>query len=220
MKSNLPLLVTSTFLLASGASPAAVLAAWTFETTIPATAGPFAPESGSGAATGFHATTSTYSNPAGNGSTESFSSNGWSVGDYYQFETSSTGFSGITITFDQNGSGTGPRDFKLQYSTDGASFTDFGSAYALPAGIMWATGAAATPAVTTFSFDLSSITALDNDSSIFFRLVNTTTTSIGNGTVAAGGTGRVDNVVIATVPEPASILLGALGLLGILRRRR
>ena len=37
-----------------------LLAQWTFETTLPSTAGPFAPETGSGSATGLHAGSSTY----------------------------------------------------------------------------------------------------------------------------------------------------------------
>lgn len=201
---------------------AAVIAQWTFETSVPTTAGPHAAEVGTGSATGFHTSASSvYSNPAGNGSLESFSSNFWAVGDYYQFTTDSTGYEGITISFDQTGSGTGPRDFKLEYSIDGATFTEFAT-YSLPgpSAVSWSTATPVTPASTSFSFDLSAVTSLDNDSSIFFRLTNATTTSIGGGTVATGGTGRVDNVVIASIPEPATALLGALGFLAILRRRR
>ncbi|HEY2154598.1 MAG TPA: hypothetical protein VGH33_03145, partial [Isosphaeraceae bacterium] len=54
-----------------------VIADWTFETTLPTTAGPFAPEVGSGAASGQHASASTYSTPVGNGSAHSFSSTAW-----------------------------------------------------------------------------------------------------------------------------------------------
>jgi hypothetical protein len=223
MKNNHPVLATA-FIVSIGILPAhaAVMAQWTFETSVPTTAGPHAAEGGTGSALGFHASASTvYSNPAGNGSLESFSSNFWAVGDYYQFTTNSTGFEGIAITFDQTGSNSGPRDFKLQYSNDGITFTDFAS-YSLPgpSAITWNTSTPVVPASTSFSFDLSAITALDNDSSIFFRLTNTTTVAINGGTVATGGTGRVDNVVIATIPEPTTALLGALGCLALLRRRR
>ncbi len=70
-----------------------VIADWTFETSAPVTAGPFSPEIGAGSASGFHSGTTTYSSPVGNGSSHSFSSNGWSVGDYYQFQVSATNFS-------------------------------------------------------------------------------------------------------------------------------
>src|SRR5690242_3123267 len=76
---------------------AATIATWTFETTAPATAGPFAPEVGAGAATGFHAGATTYSSPAGNGSAKSFSSNTWAVGDYYQFQVSTLGQQDIAV---------------------------------------------------------------------------------------------------------------------------
>src|SRR5436190_10364531 len=50
----------------------------------------------------FHANSATtWSNPVGNGSAKSLSSNSWSVGDYYQFSFSTTGYSAINITWDQ-----------------------------------------------------------------------------------------------------------------------
>ncbi|MBK9099321.1 MAG: hypothetical protein IPM14_14640 [bacterium] len=65
--------------------------------------------------TALHANALTvWSNPAGNGSVKSVSSNYWTVGDYYQFSFSTTGYSNIAITWDQMGSSTGPRDFKVK----------------------------------------------------------------------------------------------------------
>jgi hypothetical protein len=126
---------------------------------------------------------------------ESFSSNNWSVGDYYEFQTSTTGFfaaDNLGIIFDQTGSSTGPRDFKFQYSTDGSTFTDYPSGNYSLLNISWSSVA---PVVdtTTFEFDISDIPALQNAPSVYFRLVNTSTTSISGGTVASTGTGRVDN---------------------------
>jgi len=224
MKNLLLCLSFGTCLVSS--SQAVILAGWTFETSLPASAGPHTAESGvfagSSVATGLHASASTvYSNPVGNGSLESFSSNFWAVGDYYQFASSSTGYEDITISFDQVGSSTGPRDFQFSYSTNGTTFTDFGSAYAVLANSTPNNWSAGTPVLTTtFSFDLSSVTGLDNAATIYFRLTQTTTTSIGGGTVATGGTNRVDNFIINGVPEPTTALLGALGVLGLLRRRR
>ena len=64
--------------------------------------------------------------PAGNGSAHSFSSNVWAVGDYYQFQVSTLGQSQIGLVFDQTSSSTGPGNFKVQYSTNGTTFTDTG----------------------------------------------------------------------------------------------
>src|SRR4051812_39869141 len=67
-------LLASAALVAFVPAQADTLAQWTFETSVPTTAGPLAPEVGSGSALAFHIGASTYSNPVGNGSNESFSS--------------------------------------------------------------------------------------------------------------------------------------------------
>ena len=72
--------------------------------------------------TAVHSSASTvWSNPAGNGSTKAISSNNWTVGDYYQFVVNTNGYYNISVLFDQTGSNTGPRNFKLQYSKNGTS---------------------------------------------------------------------------------------------------
>ena len=134
---------------------------------------------------------------------KSFSSNNWAVGDYYQFQTSTSVYHAIQVSWDQTGSGTGPRDFKLAYSTDGTNFTDFYS-YSLPSpAVSWSS--TSTSSTTKFSSDLSSITALDNKTNVYFRLIDTSTVSISGGTVGTGGTGRVDNFTVSGIgPTPPS----------------
>lgn len=192
---------------------AATLALWTFETSVPATAGPFAAESGTVSTTAFATsnTGGTYSNPVGNGSPESFSSNGWNIGEYYQFTVDTTGEVDLIVTWDQTRSSSGPASFALQYSTDGTNFTTF-SSYTVAA-VTWAGG---TPAVgSSYSADLSAVTAVENVATLTLRLVDTEAVD-----GASTGTNRVDNFMVATIPEPTVAALGALGLLGLLRRRR
>lgn len=193
---------------------AAILSQWTFETSIPATAGPFAAETGLVASTSFASsnTGGTYSNPAGNGSAESFSANGWDPGEYFQFTVNTSTQAGILLSWDQTRSSTGPAAFSLQYSTNGGtSFTQF---FAYTVGTTsWSAGTAST--TSSFSADLSSIASLDNNAGVVFRLVNAESAAS-----TSTGTNRVDNFTVATIPEPAGALLGALGLLSILRRRR
>src|SRR5262249_25623965 len=88
-----------------------IVAQWDFENIVhpqPAGAsyGPIAASAGTGSASGTHASSATAwgnagASIAGNGSAQSFSSNTWAVGDYYQFQTSTLGLSNIGIQFDQ-----------------------------------------------------------------------------------------------------------------------
>lgn len=205
------------------------LAIWTFEVSVPTTAGPFAAEGGLNAATSFalgsHANGATvYSNPVGNGSNESFSSNAWTVGDYYQFSTSSIGWSGIKVSWDQTSSNTGPRDFQLQWS-NGGPYTAVPPDYIVQPNAApntpWSSTPPANP-VYSYFVSLKDIPDLDNQGFIGFRLVDMSTAAAGTagGTVATAGSNRVDNFVIhANIPEPLTLTLLGLGGLLIGRRR-
>jgi hypothetical protein len=203
---------------------AQTIAQWTFETSIPLTAGPVAPETGSGSALGSHAGAAVYSSPAGNGSAHSFSANVWAVGDYWQFQSSTIGFSGIKLTWDQTSSSTGPGRFDLQYSTDGSTFTTFASSLVIQSNAApnptW--NGTTSSSLYSYSSDLSSVTALNNAANVYFRLLDSSTLTAGGGLAATGGTDRVDNFTIAVVPEPATglVLLGGLGILGLCFKNR
>lgn len=193
------------------------VAQWTFETSAPATSGPFAAEVGTGQASGFHAGAATvYSSPAGNGSARSFSSNTWAVGDYYQFAVSTLGLPNISVSWDQTGSNTGPRDFALSYSTNGTTFTNVGN-YGLTA-VAWSSATAAVGS--SFSY---AVAGASNAANVLFRLTDISAVSINGGTVAAGGTGRVDNfTVTSAVPEPGTwlMMLAGVGLMAARIGRR
>ncbi len=145
-------------------------------------------QTGGSSFTAEHTSASTvWSNPGGSGSLKSVSSNNWSIGDYYQFLVNLNDYSDIFLNFNQLGSNTGPANFKVQYSTDGISYSDFASNTYTLANSSWH----------SLEFDLSSLTVLNGASTAYFRLVNTSTTSINGLTVGTGGTGRVDNVVLS-----------------------
>ena len=191
--------VVADFQLPSPSIPQALAARWTFETSVPTTAGPHAPEQGTGSGSGLHAGSTTYSNPVGNGSLESFSSTNWAVGDFYEFQISTEGFEDISISFDQASSNTGPRDFGIFYSTTGIGpFTDTGIDYEVLANAAPnPTWSSSSPhAEFTFEFDLSDISALDDQPTMFLRLVNRSNISANGMTVATNGTSRVDNFSI------------------------
>jgi hypothetical protein len=182
---------------------------------------------GSGFAAGAHASASTaFSSPAGNGSTNSVSANQWTVGDYYQFAASSVGYTNISISFGQVGSGTGPGNFNLQYSIDGTTYTTFTN-YSLPSSVTsWSV--TVSNSLSAFSFDLSSITGLANDAALAFRFVDASTVAVNGGAVGTAGSDRLDDIIIGgslinPVPEPSTIALAAISgvaCLVVFRRRR
>jgi len=145
------------------------------------------------------------------------------VGDYYEFNTSTTGFVGVSVSWDQASSNTGPRDFKLAYSTDGATFTDFADysvlANASPNPVWNSTTSSA-----LYSFTQNLPAILDDQANVSFRLIGRNTISANGGVVATGGTARVDNftVMAAPIPEPETyaMMLAGLGLLVLMARRR
>ena len=208
--------------LAAVAAHGQTITDWTFEGTATSTAltgtdftyGPA--DTGSqtvgSLGAGHHASTATvWSFPAGNGSLKAFSSNNWAVGDYWQFSLNTSTYSNIMLSWDQAGSSTGPRDFKLAYSADGGmSFFDVSTYSVIVSGF----SSSSTNTAVHQGFDASGITAINNNAAVIFRLIDNGTTAInGTGTVASAGSDRVDNFTVtgvAAVPEPS--VLGMVGL--------
>lgn len=195
------------------------------------TSGMLTAEVGTGTAIGVHAlATTVYSFPAGSGSVHAFSSNGWALGDYYQFSINATGFTSAAISFDMARSATGPVGFILQYSSNGGtSFTNFTTFSATTVGF----STSATSGATAYTFDLSAVTALSNNANDVFRLTSDGSNSAGTTGIATGGTDRVDTFtfgplnaagVPSAAPEPSTLALlsiaGAGAAAMITRRRR
>jgi hypothetical protein len=211
------------------AARAETVADWTFETSQPSATGAsitgIAPEIGSGTASVRHADSSTvFSSPTGNGSANSFEANDWAVGDYFQFEVSTVGFTDVSISFDQVSSSTGPGTFYIAYSTDDVHFNGIGSGgatvdYAV-ANKSWSSGSS--NSTTSYSDNLDFATALDNSVTAYFRLVDDSSTSADGGTVASGGTDRIDNFTVTATPapEPSALVLTVAGSWLLLTRRR
>ena len=212
-----------------------IIADWTFEVNTPADLSNnqditgIAADVGSGTASGHHASVaSDWTTPLGNGSANSLSVNNWGVGDYFQFRITTAGYNSITLRWDQTSSSTGPGNFNLQYSLDGTTFTTFATRAVLENGGSPNSDWSGTTASSAYnlSADLSSVTAINNQSSVYFRLTDANTTTPSGGTVAGTGTDRVDNFTITAVPEPvtwASIVFGtvfgAVQLVQLYRRR-
>jgi len=190
------------------------LAKWTFESLTFTAPSPYTnysngkvftnilAEVGTGTASGYHfgwGTSSFFSTVTGNGSSKALTSAGWTnapatPGDYYQFATTTLGYQNIGISFDQISSGTGPGRFFLSYSTDGVNFTQFGDIYNVTNAPSWNVTTPTT--LNSYSFDLSSVAAITNQSVVYFRLTVTNNTSASGALIGTGGTCRIDNVAI------------------------
>ncbi|MCU0794435.1 MAG: PEP-CTERM sorting domain-containing protein [Akkermansiaceae bacterium] len=114
-----------------------------------------------------------------------------------------TGLENPILSFASQRTGTGFNSNQVAYSTTGSSYTDFGSAY----------NPGTSFGSTIYSFDFSTIDALDGVATAYFRITLT-------GATSNAGNNRIDNIQINAVPEPGFALLGSLGILGIFRRRR
>ena len=162
---------------------------------------------------GFHNSTSTsWTNPVGNASAKSISSTNWAPNDYFNFRVNSQYVTIIKLTFDQTSSSTGPKDFKLQWSTDGVNFTDI-SNYTVPydttTNTPYSWSSTMYDSRSTLSFDLSSITEINDQANLYFRLVNTSTSALAGGTVQSAGTSRMDNFTMfgtMDIPLPLNII--------------
>jgi len=214
-------------------SYAQIIAGWNFDTlTAPGSPGAgvwitniandFGPVTGIGSA--LHAGAASYTAPSGNGSTKSLSANTWAVGDFFQFVVDTTGYANIGVSFDQASSSTGPGRFTLSWSTDGTTFTSFAVNYTVL--VTGATGPATWNTTTasslySFSYDLSSVPALNGVPTAYFRLTDIATTTAGGGAPSATGTDRIDNfTVFQIVPEPSAVALATLGMLALFAVRR
>jgi len=229
MKSLSSLLIASAVIATASAASADVIAGWSMPTAVAAAttgtnytygAADLGALTSGTSLSGFHtASATTWSSPAGNGSTYSLSSNNWATGDYYQVSMATTGYSDISVSWDQTRSSTGPAAFSLTMSTDGgANFTTLLASYTVvQAGLAgsgtstWSTTTNQTGFTTTTVVGISAA----NKSNVLFRFSSLSTTS-------SAGTGRVDNIsvtgAVVAVPSPGAVAL--VGLAGLVARRR
>ena len=136
--------------------------------------------------------TGTVSYTAGSGGTGTYSirNTGWDSGNgtkAWQAEFCTLGYKTITLSSKQRSSGTGPKEFKVQYKTTGSTWIDVPSSNITVAD--------------NFTSGVLNNLALpaeaDNQPSVSIRWVMRSNTPVSSGTsVVSGGASRIDDIVI------------------------
>jgi MYXO-CTERM domain-containing protein len=230
MKSLSSLLIASAVIATASAASADVIAGWSMPTAVAAAttgtnytygAADLGALTSGTSLSGYHAlAATTWSSPAGNGSTYSLSSNTWTTGDYYQVSMATTGYSDISVSWDQTRSGSGPATFSLTMSTDGgANFTTLLATYNVVQAGLAGTGTSSWSPTGSYQTGFTTTTIVGisaaNKGNILLRFNSLSTP-------AAGGTNRIDNISVtgAVVPVPTPGAIALIGLAGLVARRR
>lgn len=119
-----------------------------------------------------------------------YASSGWNGGagtKGWEISFSTIGCYNLDVSSKQQSSNTGPRDFKIQYKIGvGGTYIDLPSATATCSSNM-----------TSGVINCVQLPAIcENKAAVFLRWIMSTNTAVNNGTVAAGGTSRIDDIVV------------------------
>ena len=169
-------------------------------------------------------TPTSYTAPAGNGSAYAFSSNVWKAGDFYQAKFDTTGYSGISFSFDITRSSTGPATFIIEMSTNGgSSFSTLNASYAVIAAGATGSGTTSWNSTTSQSAFNSSYNlgaSADNAAEVIVRIRALVDSVNSSNVFQAGGTCRIDNILVNGTAVPAPGAAALVGLAGLIARRR
>lgn len=229
-------LATLALVIVAAASQAAVITQWNFNSVAPDGAtgtGSSTPNIGAGSITLLNGVTNpSFNSGVGSSDPAASDNSGFQTTTYaaqgadngksgVQFSVSTLGMQDIKVTWDLRHSNTSSRYSQLQISTDGSTFTNFGAVMDGNAGDTW---------FNNNLFDLSSVSAVNNNANFAFRVVTVFAPGTGGyvassptGTYSSAGTYRFDMVTVSgtqAVPEPASMAVLGLGALALARRKR
>ncbi|SDZ61752.1 F5/8 type C domain-containing protein [Evansella caseinilytica] len=129
---------------------------------------------------------------------KAINSNRWNnPGDnYWLIEFTTVGYDRLTLSSRQAGSNTGPRDFKVQYSLDGQTWTDVPNSTVVAGStnntVDWVTG---------HLNNLPLPEELNDQEQVFVRWIQTSNQAVGaTSNLSTVGTNRIDNIIVRGVP--------------------
>lgn len=129
--------------------------------------------------------------------TASLNTTGWDNGagsKFWEISLSSKGFDSLKLSAQTRSSATGPRDWKVQYSTDGIQFTDVGgSNYSLGGGTQ-------DTRLKNWMPDLTLPSEACNQATLKIRLILASNKSLKDQDIASAGVSNINNVFIKGTP--------------------
>lgn len=122
----------------------------------------------------------------------SIKSTGWDeVGSYWQMQFSTSGYQDLELNFKSRSSKTGPKNFEVQYSTDGTNFVSVeGSSYAI----------SEASKLDYFSSVVNLPESASNTANLYIRVVTTDTTSVKGETILSAGVSNINNISVKGNP--------------------
>ncbi|MCY7847372.1 hypothetical protein MOA99_01700 [Bacillus haynesii] len=128
----------------------------------------------------------------GSGS-RALNSNGWNTSEesYWLIQFTTTGYESLTLSSRQYGSNTGPRDFKVQFSLNGTTWTDVANT-AITVGYNWGSG---------YLHETVLPEETNHQKLVYIRWLKTSDTSIGgDSSLGTTGSNRIDDIVVYGFP--------------------
>ena len=140
----------------------------------------------------------------------------WKAGDFYSATFDTVGYSNVSFAWDMTRSSTGPATWIIEMSVNGGAFTALNSSFALASTITFSSNTYNPLATNTLNLGA----AADNAASVTVRIRALVDAVNSSNVFQAGGTARIDNVMVngTLVPSPGAAAL--VGLAGMMARRR
>ena len=207
--STLATLLMALFFISANATAQTTIFFWDFDDAAKQALVPpisnYSPDEGTGTINLIGATFTTFTVGA---SGLAASANEWDDGNgtkYWQVQTSTLGFENLLLSSAQRSSGTGPRDFTVEYSLNGTDWFD------VP-------GSDITVANNFTSGVLDEVAlpaACNNQPTLYLRWIMTSNTTVNDGTVGAAGTSRIDDMLLTgeDIPTPVAFPIPLWALL-------